>query len=877
MGNYYKTNRSLVNRLQEKSGIGIWELKIGSEELWWSDQSYRIFGLQPQNEQMSLEKVLEFVLQEDRNILQEYIRKLLSLEITEYQIEYRIVLKDGELKTIKEEAIIEYNDQNKPEHFAGIIQDISEKKKVTLDLKESNDRFKALSTATFEAIFISEKGFCVEANEAACKMFGYTYDELIGEFGTELMADESKDLVKKNLSEGYEQTYDAIAQRKDGSKFDVEINDRMFDYGGRKLRLTTIRGISERKKAEQKLQESKAYFKALIENISDVITVIDAQGKSLYRSPAYERILGFNVEESIGDRVFDHIYPEDSLRLKAILKNSMDHPEELVPVHFRTHHKDGSLRYFEGTGINLLSIPAVRGVVVNYRDVTERVKAEQLLKANKEKYRIVADYNYDWEYWLGADGSFKYVSPSCYRISGYEPKDFYDHKNLLNDIIIPEDQQVFINHNHGLGVDGYTIPIEFRIKTRENQIRWIEHVCVEIFGENGEPLGVRGSNRDITHNKNTELKIAQTEHKFQAIFNNNPNPTHLVNTNFEIELTNETLLKLKNLKQEEILGRKCYSTYQNSGEICKNCGVRKVFEDGKQVRSENKLLLADGQVKYFETYAYPIFNEEKEITHAVETTIDVTDRKKIQQALELSEHKLKESLQTKNKFLSIIAHDLRSPFQSILGFSNLLTENFDDFSEKEQKKFIGIIHLGISSTYGLLENLLLWSHAQKGSIRFQPESLNLFLLVHEIKDILNQSFLKKGIVFKVKIDEDIYAKADRDMLSTIIRNLLSNAIKFTPKKGAIEISAKVITESEKQTYTEVTINDNGVGIPDDVQKKLFSIDENTSTKGTENESGTGLGLILCKEFVSRHGGDIHIESEEGVGSSFVFTIPSNLE
>ena len=139
---------------------------------------------------------------------------------------------------------------------------------------------------------------------------------------------------------------------------------------------------------------------------------------------------------------------------------------------------------------------------------------------------------------------------------------------------------------------------------------------------------------------------------------------------------------------------------------------------------------------------------------------------------------------------------------------------------------------------------------------------------------MNQSFVNKEILFKIDVKDDVNITADRGMLSTIIRNLLSNAIKFTPKNGVVEISSRHAKVSDKQEYTEVTIRDNGVGIPLEIQSKLFSIDENTSTKGTENESGTGLGLILCKEFVHKHGGEISLESKDGLGSSFIFTIPN---
>lgn len=243
--------------------------------------------------------------------------------------------------------------------------------------------------------------------------------------------------------------------------------------------------------------------------------------------------------------------------------------------------------------------------------------------------------------------------------------------------------------------------------------------------------------------------------------------------------------------------------------------------------------------------------------------------------LELRERKaeLKKSNETKDKFFSIIAHDLKSPFNSLLGFSEILKENYDDFDIEKKKKFISIINQGLEDTHKLLKNLLFWSRSQRGTIDFNPEKLNLKLMFNEPIELLNQPAKNKSILLTNKIPEKIVVYADKNMLSTIIRNLISNAIKFTPKGGKIEFNSTVRTIKNNQKVVEVVIKDNGIGVSKKMQSKLFDIGESTSTKGTENESGTGLGLILCKEFVEKHGGKIWVESEVGKGSKFYFTIP----
>ena len=248
------------------------------------------------------------------------------------------------------------------------------------------------------------------------------------------------------------------------------------------------------------------------------------------------------------------------------------------------------------------------------------------------------------------------------------------------------------------------------------------------------------------------------------------------------------------------------------------------------------------------------------------------EKRLVENELRDNEVELKELNESKDKFFSIIAHDLRSPFNSMLGFSKLLVENFDDFDTEKKKKFIGIIDEELENTFNLIENLLLWSRSQKGVINFISEKLNLYLISEETKELLKQSAKNKRIKLKNKIPENIFVDADKYMISTIFRNLISNAIKFTPNNGEISINAK-LTSYNNAKYAEITIKDNGIGIPKKLQPQLFNIGKITSTKGTKNEKGTGLGLILCKEFIEKHGGKIWVLSEVDKGSEFKFTIP----
>ncbi|PCH76685.1 MAG: hypothetical protein COB98_05445 [Flavobacteriaceae bacterium] len=245
---------------------------------------------------------------------------------------------------------------------------------------------------------------------------------------------------------------------------------------------------------------------------------------------------------------------------------------------------------------------------------------------------------------------------------------------------------------------------------------------------------------------------------------------------------------------------------------------------------------------------------------------------KIKNSLEKSELALIESNKTKDKFFSIIAHDLRNPFNAMLGFSNLLMDDFKMLSEDKKLYYSKIIHVNIESTYSLLENLLQWSRSQIHEIKFIPEEENLYLFFNKVIKSLRLPAELKSIVIKNEIPQDILISVDENMLSTIIRNLIGNALKFTDNGGEITAFARLKNSDDEGGFVEVVISDTGRGLSEDVISELFTVSHNKSTIGTANERGTGLGLVLCKEFVEKHGGTIWVESELGKGASFYFTL-----
>ncbi len=239
--------------------------------------------------------------------------------------------------------------------------------------------------------------------------------------------------------------------------------------------------------------------------------------------------------------------------------------------------------------------------------------------------------------------------------------------------------------------------------------------------------------------------------------------------------------------------------------------------------------------------------------------------------MELMTQKLNEELlqmnATKDKFFSIIAHDLRAPFQGLMGYSELLAMGNSSMSDDERLEMIQCISELSVQTYQLLDNLLKWSRLQSGRTQVQMENLHLSMELTPTIDLLRQTAAQKDISVSCLIDESICVRADRNMIATIVRNIASNGIKFTRNGGAITIAA-----TRMGGLVQVSISDTGVGMDPEVLATLFHIDKTKSTKGTNDEKGSGLGLVLCKDMVALHGQRIWVESEVGVGSVFRFTL-----
>jgi len=396
-----------------------------------------------------------------------------------------------------------------------------------------------------------------------------------------------------------------------------------------------------------------------------------------------------------------------------------------------------------------------------------------------------------------------------------------------------------------------------------------------IHDDNSKPVALIGVSMDITERKQWEDALKESEEKFRLLITNIRDVVYSVDMetkefkylspSFEI-ITGYSLTDIK-----EMGGRQEFlSKVVTKAKFIEQDNYLLELKKGQynsDYKHESWWLCKDGSFKFLQDHWIPIYSNDK-LVSTDGILFDITDRKLAEDKLKENEAILKELNTDKDRFISILAHDLKSPFSSLLGFSSLLADNIHKYDLPKIEKFVNLIHNATKNTYDLLEDILLWARSHSGKIPYEPKEFKIKDVFKDLLEIVNPIAKAKNITINPVSENGLVVWGDLNMLKTILRNLTTNAIKFTNNGGCIEITAK-------NTFSDLTlsVSDNGIGMSNEVQRKLFDFSQINTTSGTENEKGTGFGLIICKEFVEKHGGKIWVESTIGKGTTFFLTIP----
>ena len=670
--------------------------------------------------------------------------------------------------------------------------------------------------------------------------------------------------------------------------------------------LNTTGEISSKKISSQENLSALSILDAIIESTADGILVVDLKGTvikvnrrfvELWQMP--ESLVEMKNDEKMLAYILDQL--NDPEKFIAKVKDLYSNPEEksFDVLEF----KDG--RYYERVSIPQKINNEVVGRVWSFKDITEHKRTEEIFKKETILLRTLIDNLPDGIYAKDIECRKTLANPTDLKNMGCTMESEVLGKTDF-DFFPKDDAAAFFSDDQTIIKTGKpVIDREESFIDKEGNKNWLLTTKVPLKDSDGKIIGIIGVGRNITIRKKNELirealyQISESTLITNVMFTLYAKIHQVISNlmmakNFYIALYDdqEDMLSFPYMVDEYYppIASKKFSKglaeyVIKLGEPIlinaqKNLALREAGEIelvgkpaeiwlGVPLKEEDKTIGVIVVQDYEKAKAYG--KDEMQLLGFVSGQIaNAIARKRVAEAIEKYTTKLKELNQTKDKFFSIIAHDLKSPFQGLLGYSQILKTEYETITEEEKLFFINGIGELSQSAFRLLENLLEWSRMQTGRIAFDPE---VFLLNNELTAtffLLSQTASNKDIELQNNIDSDVSVYADKNMLATIIRNLISNSIKFTKQGGRITISSELDNNNVK-----ITVTDTGIGIKQEDLEKLFKLDKNFSTNGTNKEEGTGIGLLLCKEMVEKHGGKIWVESKMGEGSKFIFTIPQN--
>ncbi len=495
-------------------------------------------------------------------------------------------------------------------------------------------------------------------------------------------------------------------------------------------------------------------------------------------------------------------------------------------------------------------------------------ESESKLNLSENPYLDIINSLNDAIYILDKDGYFLDVSDAAERLYGYK-KDYFIDKNpeflsapgfndidqVLNYIKEAYNGKTVLFEFWGLKKDGTVFPKEVSLTPGS----WFGKKVVIAVG------------REMTERKKAEEALKISEEKYRLLVQYSSDPIFSFNPDESYRFVNEAFAIQFGKKPEEIIGKTPFDIFPHDEAEKRLRLVRQVFQTGETGEIEVKVINAQGEEKFYLTIVDPIKDTKGDILWVTCISKEITLRKKAEEELKLKNELLNASNAEKDKFFSIIAHDLRGPMNGFLGLTGIMADDIESLSAFELKEIATTMRSSAVNIYRLIENLLEWSKMQRGKIKFEPQPMFLKSSLTKSIELMNDSVHKKEIELQINIPEHLVVFADIHMLETVVRNLISNAVKFSFKGGIVEISAA----KSENNMMQVIVKDYGIGMNPDLLGKLFKLTENVNRKGTEGEPSTGLGLILCKEFVEKQGGIIWAESTEGQGSSFIFSLPQS--
>ncbi|GGG05829.1 PAS domain-containing protein [Paenibacillus abyssi] len=733
-------------------------------------------------------------------------------------------------------------------------------------------------------VYAPEEDRWVKANPFLCSMLGYTQDELQGIPEKALTPPGDTGLTDDpNISGVWPQMTSPsyhLEKRylhKEGHAIWVSLHMSLLkarDNGAPARLLVQAVDTTDQRLREEQLRVSERTYRLISEYSLDLISRHKADGHAtlIYLSPSCKTMLGYEPEEIVGHSGISFIHPDDLVRVRTFLAEEQHTDGNKVT--FRLRRKDGEYIWLESISRYILD---KNGVIEEFisisRDFTERRKADQLLQESQQRYKSLFDNNPAAVYSMNLDGDYLTANANLEKLTGYTLEELIGM--YWGPIVDPEDLPKTL-HNFGLAKQGYPQSYDLTIIHKNGHPVRINSTNIPIVVDQ-KVVGVFGISSDITERQQyiEQIKKLSTEHTL--ILNSVSEGILGLDAEGSTMFINPAGATMLGFKPEELLGKPYLNMLQQipyphpSQHPAEENAIFRAIRDGHPYQNKEAVFWRKDGSSFLADYQLTPLLDKGELKGAVVVFKDITGEKEIIRAKESAE----QAAQAKSEFLAIMSHEIRTPMNGIIGMADLLSET--ELTE-EQQRYIQIILESSGSLLRILNEILDFSKIEAGKMEIIQEPIQVQALLGGILDLFSLKATEQGIDLTCQTEGSVspVVIGDEGIIRQIIVNLVGNAIKFT-EEGSVSVKARQqSTPDPNKVMIEFSVQDTGIGIPEDMQDRLFQSFSQLHPTINRKYGGTGLGLAICKKLVELMGGVIGVHSKENAGSTFYFTLPFDL-